>query len=82
MTISEKMLLKLLSGKSDNGFRFAEIDSMLIGFGFQKRVKGAHHIYWKEGVDEILNLQPKGKKAKAYQVKQIRDIIVKYGFGV
>ena len=29
-------------------------------------------------VKEILNLQPIGSKAKAYQVKQIRNIIIKY----
>jgi hypothetical protein len=31
-----------------------------------------------EGVEEILNLQPVGSKAKAYQVKQVREIILKY----
>ena len=32
----------------------------------------------KAGVAEILNLQPKGSKAKPYQVKQVRGVIVKY----
>ena len=32
----------------------------------------------KAGVEEILNLQPKGSKAKPYQVKQVRGVIVKY----
>jgi hypothetical protein len=31
-----------------------------------------------EGVEEILNLQPLGAKAKAYQVKQVRGIILRY----
>ena len=82
MSVSEKLLLKLLSGRSDTDFRFAEIDSLLTGIGFRKRVKGDHHIYWQEGVEEILNLQPLGSKAKAYQVKQVRDVIIKYGFEV
>jgi hypothetical protein len=30
------------------------------------------------GVEEILNLQPNGAKAKPYQVKQVRDVILKY----
>ena len=30
------------------------------------------------GFDEIINIQPNGSKAKAYQVKQVREIIVKY----
>jgi hypothetical protein len=28
-------------------------------------------IFWMNGIDEILNLQPKGFKAKSYQIKQV-----------
>jgi len=31
-----------------------------------------------DGVEEILNLQPVKAKAKPYQVKQVRTIILKY----
>ncbi len=47
-------------------------------FGFEERIRGDHHIFTKEGVREILNLQPKGTKAKPYQVKQVRNIILQY----
>jgi len=50
--------------------------------GFSMRIKGSHHIFCQEGIDEIINLQPDGSKAKAYQVKQIRELIVKYQLGV
>ncbi len=46
--------------------------------GFVERVRGGHHIFHREGVEEILNLQPKGAKCKPYQVKQARQVIVKY----
>jgi hypothetical protein len=50
--------------------------------GFQERIRGSHHIFTKEGVEEILNLQPKdGGKGKSYQVKQVRQIIIKYRLG-
>jgi hypothetical protein len=42
------------------------------------RVQGDHHIFSMDGVEEILNLQPSGSKAKAYQVKQVRAVILKY----
>jgi hypothetical protein len=42
------------------------------------RVRGSHHIFFKTGVEEILNLQPKGASAKTYQVKQVRNVILKY----
>lgn len=46
--------------------------------GFQERIRGDHHIFSKEGEVEIINLQPIGSMAKAYQVKQVRQIIVRY----
>ena len=51
---------------------------LLIGFGFNERIKGDYHIFYRE---DILNLQLKGSKAKVYQVKQVRDIIIKYRLG-
>ena len=41
-------------------------------------IKGSHHIFFKSGIEEIINIQPDNGKAKAYQVKQIRELIVKY----
>jgi hypothetical protein len=32
-------------------------------------------------VEEILNLQSKGSKAKPYQVKQVRAVILEYRLG-
>lgn len=43
--------------------------------------KGSHHIYYREDIPEIVNIQPNGSKAKPYQVKQVRQIIVKYKLG-
>ena len=48
---------------------------------FDERIRGSHHIYSKESVEEIVNLQPLGSTAKAYQVKQVRGIILKYKLG-
>ncbi len=48
-------------------------------FGFSERIKGDHYIFFREGIEEIINLQPlKDGKAKPYQVKQTRSIILKY----
>jgi hypothetical protein len=49
---------------------------------FQERIRPSHHIFTREGVEEILDLQPKtGGKAKTYQVKQVRQLIIKYRLG-
>ena len=50
--------------------------------GFEMRIKGSHHIFRKDGIDEKPNLQKDRNKAKPYQVKQIRNLLVKYKLGV
>jgi hypothetical protein len=51
---------------------------LLRELGFDERTKGSHHIFTMEGIPEILNLQPRGAKSKAYQVRQVRNIILKH----
>ncbi len=77
----EKTIRQVLSGTSDANVSFAELRALLQGLGFSERVRGSHHIFWKDGVVEILNLQPKGSKAKPYQVKQVRNVVLKYRLG-
>lgn len=57
---------------------FQGLCSLLRDLGFDERTKGSHHIFTKEDVPEILNLQPKGAKAKAYQVRQVRNVILRH----
>ena len=78
MSKLEKILLKILSGFSDEDISFSELCNVLKYLGFEERIKGSHHIFFKEGIEEILNIQQKKSKAKPYQVKQIRNIILKY----
>ncbi|MBI4647469.1 MAG: type II toxin-antitoxin system HicA family toxin [Bacteroidia bacterium] len=74
----EKLLIKILRGTSDANISFSEICQLLKKFSFDERTKGDHYIFTKEGIEEILNLQPKRAKFKPYQVKQVRNLIVKY----
>ena len=78
----EKLVQRILSGRQDKSIQFSEAISLMQKLGFSMRVKSSHHIFFKEGIVEIINLQPDGSKAKAYQVKQIRDIMLKYQLGV
>lgn len=71
------MLAQILSGRSDANISFAALCELLRAMGFLERTRGSHHIFTRDGVPEILNLQPLvGGKAKAYQVKQVRNVIV------
>lgn len=78
MSKFDKILIKVLNGLSDKNIEFSELLNLLLSLGFQLRVKGSHHILSREGIDEIINIQSKGNKAKPYQVKQVRDLILKY----
>lgn len=81
MSQRDKLLLKILMGTSDANIPFEPLCQLLSSLGFAERIRGSHHIFSKEGVEEILNIQPKQGKAKAYQVKQIRNIILNYQLG-
>ena len=76
-----KILDRILRGSSDANIPFAQMRNLLIRVGFKERIRGSHHIFTKEGVEEIINLQAKGSKAKSYQVKQARNLILKYNLG-
>ena len=81
MTQREKQLERILRGASDADIPFDEMRHMLMQLGFQERIRGSHHIFSKDGVEEILNIQPIGSNAKPYQVKQVRNVILKYKLG-
>jgi len=65
-------------GSSDANIRLSDLRALLLRLGFQERIKGSHHIFTRDGVDEILNLQPRQSLAKPYQVKQVRRVLVQY----
>jgi hypothetical protein len=78
MTKHEKFLQRLMSGQADIDIAFDDLCSLLKRLGFQVRMRGDHHIFTKDGIAEIINLQPSGAKAKPYQVKQVRTILRTY----
>ena len=81
MSQYEKLLLSIMSGTKDKSILFADLRAVLDRLGFQCRIKGDHFIYTRDDVEEIINIQPVGNKAKPYQVKQVRNIILRYQLG-
>lgn len=69
----------IMNGNRDNNIRFADLQKVLKNKGFEYRVKVDHFIYYRNDIPEIINIQPKGNKAKGYEVKQIRLLFNKYG---
>jgi len=82
MTVKyKKLLFQILRGVSDANILFADVRNLLLRLGFQERIRGSHHNFRMEGIEEKINLQRDNGKAKAYQVRQVRAVILKYKMG-
>jgi hypothetical protein len=81
MSQSDRLLLRILRGTSDANIPFEGRCQLRRRLGFDERIRGSHHIFMKAGVEEIVNLQPKGRQAKPYQVKQVRAVLLPYRLG-
>ena len=68
-----------MQGKSDTNVDFDELVGMLLWLGFEERTRGSHHIFRRQGIRELINLQREGSKAKVYQVRQARQVLLRYG---
>ena len=72
-----KLLAKALAGSRN--IRFREVVILAEAFGFRlSRVKGSHHIFVHPNVQELVNLQDVGGKAKPYQIHQLLEIVERY----
>lgn len=81
MSKHDKLLLQILRGQSDANTSFDALRQLLIYLGFEERIRSSHHMFRKSGVEEKINLQREGSKAKVYQVRQVRNILLKYKMG-
>lgn len=81
MARHEKTLLKILRGGSDANIAFEDLRHLLLHLGFNERVRGSHHMYFKSGIEDLINVQRSGHMAKPYQVRQVRGVITRYGLG-
>ena len=81
MTKYEKVLLQILRGTGDANIAFADLCGLLRHLGFTERTRGSHHIFTRAGIEERITLQQDRSKAKVYQVRQVRAIILKHKLG-
>jgi predicted RNA binding protein YcfA (HicA-like mRNA interferase family) len=78
MANAQKVYLKVIEGQGTISFR--DLERLLTRLGFRlDRIAGSHHIYLHPQVSRPINIQPLGKDAKPYQIRQLRDIIREFG---
>ncbi len=77
----DKLVERVLRGTSDASIPFDDLCGLLERLGFEKRTRGSHNVFRREGIMEMPNLQRSGNHAKVYQVRQVRDVILRYKLG-
>ena len=77
----DKLLERVLRGTSDASIPFDDLCGLLARLGFERRTRGSHNVFRREGIMDRPNLQRSGSNAKVYQVRQVRDIILRYKLG-
>ena len=81
MSKYDKLLFQILRGTSDANVPFNDLRHLLTKMGFEERISGSHHMFRRAGIVEKINLQREGSKAKVYQVRQVRTVILKHKLG-
>jgi predicted RNA binding protein YcfA (HicA-like mRNA interferase family) len=70
--------IKVMEGRATISFR--DLQRLLLALGFRlDRISGSHHVYLHPDVSRPINIQPAGKDAKPYQIRQLRDIVREFG---
>jgi len=77
----EKLLRRILEGRSYANIRFSDLRSLLLLLGFEERTRGSHHVFRRADVEARINVQRQGSKAKPYQVRQVRTVVLRYRLG-
>ncbi len=77
----DKLLFQILRGTSDANIPFDDVRNLLRSLNFEEKIRGSHHMFRRSGIIEKINLQREGNKAKVYQVRQVRAVILKYKLG-
>ena len=82
MSKPAKTLAKILGGDSDANIRFEDACGLLGRLGFKLRVGGGHHIFTRAGIETLIDLQPRQGKCKPYQIRQVREVFIKFNISL
>ncbi len=74
MSKRDALLRRIMTGNADANVSFDELRNLLLRLGFTERSRGSHHIFVLGAT--LVNIQPEGRHAKPYQVRQVRSALV------
>ena len=59
--------------------KFADLQKLLLAHGFRlNRVRGSHEVYVRDDVPEHITIQPNGKEAMDYRIREFFRIVSEY----
>ncbi len=81
MTRIDKLYERLLANPGQL-LTFQDFVTLIEAFGFRHaRSKGSHKSYSHPACPHLLVIQPRGKEAKRYQVREFLGMITEYNLG-
>jgi predicted RNA binding protein YcfA (HicA-like mRNA interferase family) len=81
--VKPKDLLHRTARGDVRNIRFADLERLVLALGFEfDHTSGSHHIYVHPFTKKQLNLQPQGRQAKPYQVRQVLGQVERYSLRV
>ncbi|MCL2087868.1 MAG: type II toxin-antitoxin system HicA family toxin [Oscillospiraceae bacterium] len=76
--MNKRKFLEKICNNNKN-VNFYDLVAIIEAFGFfQIRTKGSHHIFARDGVYDLVNIQNEKGEVKPYQVTQFLKIIEKF----
>jgi predicted RNA binding protein YcfA (HicA-like mRNA interferase family) len=79
MTKPDKLYKQLLASSS-RSMSFRDFERLLLAFGFElDRTVGSHRQYVHPKLHRAFPVQPAGKDAKRYQVREFLELVERYG---
>ncbi len=77
MAKPSKVFARVMKGQGAISFR--DLERLLLALGFKHdRTSGSHRIFVHPKATRPLSVQPRGKDAKPYQVRQLHEMIEEF----
>lgn len=81
--VKPSKLFSLLLENSNRDVSFRDFLALVSALGFvHSRTKGSHQSFGHPRCPKLLVVQPKGKDAKRYQVRELLDMVEEYGLAL
>ena len=77
--MNRRDLLRRIRRGAVHNVSFRDMVNLVEGFGFHlERINGSHHGFRHPYVRVKVNMQPKGREAKSYQIRQFLRIVERH----